>query len=107
LFGTDKGTLKMCDLRQNSNSNEAVGFASEKVTNKNFFTELVSSYSSTQFIKKGKYVAARDYLTVKIWDSCNPSKPIQTIPIQESIKSKLCDLFENDSIYDKFTLYAS
>jgi hypothetical protein len=54
LFGTDKGKLKMCDLRQNYNSNEAVGFASEKVTNKNFFTELVSSYSSAQFIKKGK-----------------------------------------------------
>jgi serine/threonine-protein phosphatase 2A regulatory subunit B len=30
-----------------------------------------------------------------------------TISLQESLKSKLCDLFENDSIYDKFSLSAS
>lgn len=30
-----------------------------------------------------------------------------TVPVQESIKSKLCDLFENDSIYDKFSMFSS
>jgi serine/threonine-protein phosphatase 2A regulatory subunit B len=58
-------------------------------------------------LKKGKYVAARDYLNVKIWDVCNPAKPLMTVPVQESIKSKLCDLFENDSIYDKFSMFSS
>lgn len=38
LLGTDKGTLKMCDMRQSSNFNDAVSFASDKATNKNFFT---------------------------------------------------------------------
>lgn len=97
----------MCDMRQSSNFNDAVDFMSEKVAQKNFFTELVSSYSSAQFLKKGKYIAARDYLTVKVWDVCNASKPLTTITLQDNIKSKLCDLFENDSIYDKFSLYAS
>jgi len=56
---------------------------------------MVSTYSSVQFMKQGKYIAARDYLNVKVWDVCNSSKPLMTIPVQESIKSKLCDLFEN------------
>lgn len=82
LLGTDKGGLKMCDMRQSSNFNDAVDFVSEKVVQKNFFTELVSSYSSAQFFKKGKYIAARDYLTVKVWDVCNASKPLTTITLQ-------------------------
>ncbi len=83
----------MCDLRKSSNFNDAVDFVSEKPGQKNFFTELVSSYSSAQIIKKGKYVAARDYLTVKVWDVCNASKPLVTVNLQDGIKSKLCDLF--------------
>ncbi len=69
-------------MRQTSNFNDALGFATEKVTNKNFFTELVSSYSSVQFMRQGKYVAARDYLNVRIWDVCNANKPLMTIPVQ-------------------------
>lgn len=82
LLGTDKGSLKMGDLRKSSNFSDAMDFISDKVTQKNFFTELISSYSSAQFIKKGKYVAARDYLNVKIWDVCNASKPLMTICLQ-------------------------
>ena len=82
LIGTDKGTLKMCDMRQTSNFRNSLGFASEKNPNKNFFTDLVSAYSSAQFLKQGKYIAARDYLNVKIWDVCNSNKPLLTIPVQ-------------------------
>lgn len=30
------------------------------------------------------------------------SKPVKTIPIHEHLRSKLCDLYENDCIFDKF-----
>ena len=30
------------------------------------------------------------------------SKPIKTISVHEHLKGKLCDLYENDSIFDKF-----
>ena len=30
------------------------------------------------------------------------SRPIKTIPIHEHLRSKLCDLYENDCIFDKF-----
>lgn len=43
---------------------------------------MVSSYSSVKFAKKGKLIAARDYLNVKIWDIANTKKPLMTIPVQ-------------------------
>jgi len=30
------------------------------------------------------------------------NKPVRVIPINDSLKSKLCDLYENDCIFDKF-----
>ena len=35
------------------------------------------------------------------------SKPIATIPIFEPLKSKLCELYENESIFDKFSISGS
>ena len=72
-----------------------------------FFTQMISSYSSLTFINNSKYIATRDFLTVKVWDVCRTDKPVLSIAIQDSLKSKLCDIFENQSIYDKFTLSAS
>jgi hypothetical protein len=72
----------MYDLRLNSGSNNTISFDSDKTNNKNFFTEMISAYSSATFFKKGKYLAARDYLNVKIWDVANTSRPLMTIPVQ-------------------------
>ena len=30
------------------------------------------------------------------------SKPVKTIQIRENLRAKLCDLYENDCIFDKF-----
>jgi serine/threonine-protein phosphatase 2A regulatory subunit B len=43
---------------------------------------MVSSYSNAKFIKNGKYIIARDFLTVKLWDIANTSKPLSTITLQ-------------------------
>jgi hypothetical protein len=43
---------------------------------------MVNSYSSLAFMKGGKYIAARDYLNVKIWDVANATKPVSTICLQ-------------------------
>ena len=44
----------------------------------------------------------QDYLTLKIWDMNMESRPVKTIQIHEHLRSKLCDLYENDCIFDKF-----
>ncbi|KAK5007554.1 protein phosphatase 2A regulatory subunit cdc55, partial [Cryomyces antarcticus] len=50
---------------------------------------------------------SRDYLTVKIWDVRTERQPLKTIPIHEHLRPRLCDTYENDSIFDKFEVVLS
>lgn len=68
---------------------------------------MISSYSSINFMNGNKYIVGRDYLTVKVWDVSKAEKPIVSITVQEALKSKLCDIFENDCIFDKFSVAVS
>jgi serine/threonine-protein phosphatase 2A regulatory subunit B len=74
----------------------------EDQQNKSFFSEIISSISDCKFSLDGRYILSRDYLTLKIWDLNMESKPVKVINIHEHLKAKLCDLYENDSIFDKF-----
>lgn len=76
--------------------------AFEDPNNRSFFSEIISSISDVQFSPDGRYILARDYLTLKIWDINMESKPVQTININDNLRSNLCDLYENDCIFDKF-----
>lgn len=51
---------------------------------------MISSYSSLTFLNNSKYIACRDFLTVKIWDVCKTNKPVASVNIQDALKSKLC-----------------
>ncbi|KAJ3117863.1 protein phosphatase 2A regulatory subunit cdc55 [Phlyctochytrium bullatum] len=74
----------------------------EDPQNKSFFSEIISSISDLKFSRDGRYILSRDYLTLKIWDLNMETKPVQTINIHDHLRSKLCDLYENDCIFDKF-----
>jgi serine/threonine-protein phosphatase 2A regulatory subunit B len=88
--------------------NTAITFAEkEDPSKKNFFTEIVASISEACFAKNGRYVYSRDFLTVKVWDVNMNNKPVVTIPIFEPLKSKLCELYENECIFDKFSISSS
>ena len=55
-----------------------------------------------KFSHNGRYLITRDYLSVKVWDLQMDSKPIETYQVHEYLRSKLCALYENDCIFDKF-----
>jgi len=74
----------------------------EDPSQKSFFSEIISSISDVKFGGEGRYIIARDYLTLKLWDMHMESKPVRTIRIHDYLRSKLCDLYENDCIFDKF-----
>src|SRR6266496_805614 len=74
----------------------------EDPANKSFFSEIISSISDVKFSKDGKYILSRDYLTLKIWDITMENRPLKTINIHDHLRNKLCDLYENDCIFDKF-----
>ena len=50
---------------------------------------------------------SRDVLTVKVWDICNSKKPVTTINLNEGMKGKLSEMFDNEAIFDKFALGVS
>lgn len=52
-------------------------------------------------------MVTRDYITLKVWDLRNPGKPFKTMKVCDFIEPKLCDLYENEGIYDKFELEVS
>jgi len=74
----------------------------EDPANKSFFSEIISSISDVKFSKDGRYILSRDYLTLKIWDISMENRPLKTINIHDHLRNKLCDLYENDCIFDKF-----
>ncbi|RXG70484.1 Serine/threonine-protein phosphatase 2A 55 kDa regulatory subunit B delta isoform [Armadillidium vulgare] len=84
------------------NSSSKVFEEPEDPTNRSFFSEIISSISDVKFSNSGRYMISRDYLTVKVWDLHMETKPIETYPVHEYLRSKLCSLYENDCIFDKF-----
>ena len=64
----------------------------------------MTSISDACFSRNGKYVFSREFLTVKVWDTAMTNKPVATVQVFEPLKSKLCDLYENECIFDKFSI---
>lgn len=122
MYSSSKGTIKLADMRDSalcdqhakrmrhgwsnhnlSNTNNYAEFEEEEdPTNRSFFSEIISSISDVKFSSDGRYILSRDYLSLKIWDVNMDSRPVKTIDIHDHLRGKLCDLYENDCIFDKF-----
>eukprot|EP01092_Planopodium_desertum_P016396 TRINITY_DN91654_c0_g1_i3.p1 TRINITY_DN91654_c0_g1~~TRINITY_DN91654_c0_g1_i3.p1 ORF type:complete len:427 (+),score=27.32 TRINITY_DN91654_c0_g1_i3:14-1294(+) len=104
MYSSSKGTIKLSDMRSAAlcDSSAKMFEEPEDPTSKSFFSEIISSISDIQFTKDGRYILSRDYLTLKLWDVNMERKPIKTLHIHDYLRSKLCDLYENDCIFDKF-----
>ncbi|CAO3636906.1 unnamed protein product [Mucor hiemalis] len=104
MYSSSKGTIKLADMRESAlcDQNARVFEEPEDPSNRSFFSEIISSISDVKFSQDGRYILSRDYLTLKIWDINMDNKPVRTINIHDNLRSKLCDLYENDCIFDKF-----
>ncbi len=131
VYSSSKGIIRLCDMRQSAlcdtqaKSNNSI-FLKRKVnekncliksifafsglvfeeredpTTKNFFSEIISSISDVKFSHSGRYLCTRDYLHVKIWDLNMENRPVETYSVHDYLRNKLCILYENDCIFDKF-----
>lgn len=103
-YSNSRGAIKLGDMRKNALCDVyAKSFEEEEQPgDKSFFSEIIASISDIKFTQDGRYIVARDYLTLKIWDVKMESRPVKTIQIHEHLRSKLGDLYENDCIFDKF-----
>ncbi|KAG1456024.1 hypothetical protein G6F56_006929 [Rhizopus delemar] len=104
MYSSSKGTIKLADMRESAlcDQKAKVFEEAEDPSNRSFFSEIISSISDAKFSEDGRYILSRDYLTLKIWDIKMENKPLRTINIHDNLRPKLCDLYENDCIFDKF-----
>ncbi|KAI9143701.1 protein phosphatase 2A regulatory B subunit [Paraphysoderma sedebokerense] len=104
MYSISKGAIRLGDMRDSAlcDRYSKVFEEEEDPTARSFFTEIISSISDVRFSSDGRYILSRDYLTLKIWDINMEKKPVKTINIHEHLRNKLCDLYENDCIFDKF-----
>lgn len=109
MYASSKGTIKLADMRVSAlcDQHSKLFEQEEDPQNRSFFSEIISSISDVRFSHDGRYILSRDYLTVKIWDVNMERTPIKTIPIHEHLRPRLCDTYENDSIFDKFEVVFS
>lgn len=104
MYSSSKSNIKLADMRDSALCDRhAKCFEEEEdPSTRSFFSEIISSISDVKFSHDGRYILSRDYLSLKIWDINMESKPVKTIPIHDHLRGKLCDLYENDCIFDKF-----
>ncbi|KAG6890315.1 Protein phosphatase PP2A regulatory subunit B [Termitomyces sp. Mi166 len=104
MYSSSKSNIKLADMRDSAlcDTHAKCFEEEEDPTSRSFFSEIISSISDVKFSHDGRYILARDYLNLKIWDINMESRPVKTIPIHDHLRGKLCDLYENDCIFDKF-----
>ncbi|KAI9831400.1 MAG: protein phosphatase 2A regulatory subunit cdc55 [Phylliscum demangeonii] len=109
IYASSKGTIKMVDMRENAlcDKHAKLFEQEEDPLLRSFFSEIISSISDVRYSFDGRHILARDYLTVKIWDVNMEREPLKVIPIHEHLRPRLCDTYENDSIFDKFEVVFS
>ena len=123
-FATSRGSVRLCDMRQAAfcdrharqfgppkidpdlyysngrNSNNSSAAAGGDPT---CFKEIVTSISDLKFSPCGRYFLTRDYLHLHLWDThMAGNQPILTQAVHPAVVPQLCDLYENDYIFDKF-----
>ncbi|CAL9117856.1 unnamed protein product [Musa textilis] len=103
-YSSSKGSIRLVDLRQSAlcDNHSKMFEEHEAPGSRSFFTEIIASISDVKFAKDGRHILSRDYMTLKLWDINMESGPVATFQVHEYLRPKLCDLYENDSIFDKF-----
>lgn len=103
-YSSSKGCIRLADMRGAAlcDRHSKAFEEQESQANKSFFSEIIASISDITFSKDGRYILSRDYMTLKLWDLNKENAPVATYNVHEHLRARLCDLYENDSIFDKF-----
>ncbi|KHG07214.1 Serine/threonine phosphatase 2A 55 kDa regulatory subunit B beta-like protein [Gossypium arboreum] len=103
-YSSSKGSIRLIDMRQSAlcDTHSKLFEEQDAPGTMSFFTEIIASISDIKFAKDGRHILSRDYMNLKLWDINMDSGPVATFQVHEHLRPKLCDLYENDSIFDKF-----
>ena len=64
--------------------------------------DIVDSITDFKYSKDGRYIVARDFLTLKLWDVAMEREPVHTYRIHDFLCPHLAELYDNECIFDRF-----
>ena len=116
MYTTSQGHVRLCDMRESSNFDRrcSVEFKYQPRGPANIFSKQLSAIHEAKFVPNSNYIAARDYLSVKLWDMRNTesskdvsglqvqSKPVYSARVNDYFDTSLVELYERDNLSDKF-----
>ncbi|KAL4634061.1 hypothetical protein ACB092_04G170200 [Castanea dentata] len=103
-YSSSRGFIHLVDMRRSALCDQSAILLQDGGSHgfKSFFTEIIASISDIKFSNDGRHILSRDYMNLKLWDSHMDSSPVATFKIHDHLHPKLCELYNNDSIFDKF-----
>ncbi|XP_024929473.3 serine/threonine protein phosphatase 2A 55 kDa regulatory subunit B alpha isoform isoform X3 [Ziziphus jujuba] len=103
-YSSSRGFIRLVDMRQSALCDHSAIILQDGDSHelKSFFTEIITSISDIKFSKDGRYMLSRDYMSLKLWDVNMDSSPVATYKVHEHLRPKLCELYDNDCLFDKF-----
>ncbi|WIA15464.1 hypothetical protein OEZ85_002105 [Tetradesmus obliquus] len=103
-YSSSKGCIRLGDLRSAALCDRSAKTYQEvePEAERNWFSEIIASTSSLRFSSCGRYMLARDFMSLKLWDLAMEARPIASLPVHEEVRPRLSELYENDCIFDKF-----
>lgn len=103
-YSSSRGFIRLTDMRQSALcDHSALIFHDEESHGlKSFFTEISASISNIKFATDGRHILSRDYMNLKLWDIRMGTSPVAAYKIHEHLRPTLSDLYNSDSIFDKF-----
>ena len=121
LYATNKGQLRLCDLRESSNFHRrpSMEFLAQRKGVVDYFDKWLNVISSASFVPGSQTVLSRDFLSAKLWDmrkggntsmivdTGNAPKPIYSAQVTDYIQWNLDNLQQSESLDDRFFLEVS
>lgn len=103
-YSSSRGFIRVVDMRQSALCDRSARILNdaEYHGSKSFFTEITASISDIKFTNNGQHILSRDYMNLKLWDIRMDSLPVSVFKIHDHLQYKLSDLYNDDSIFDKF-----
>ncbi len=106
LVSTNK-YARMFDLRKPIVANRSDGKFEEAPTGKrNMFTDYLNFVSQAIFAGDNN-VITREFMQTKVWDVRQTTKPLSVNILNVGLTSKLAEMYENDSILERFNIASS
>jgi len=123
MYATNRGVVRLADMRVKALNDypgrqfidpalevldkKAMTTPGGQFSSRPFLSDMLRSISDVKFSAGGRYIIARDYMSVKIFDVNMDRGPVETIPVHDYLNAKLWDLYENEYIFDCFDVAIS